>query len=53
MRRIVFIDVFIDEWHAGNEPGRIRQSRFRGEFDAGLPWQETEMPEYPGRIEEA
>ena len=38
MKKIGFIDYFIDEWHANNYPRMIRESSFKGEFDVALAW---------------
>lgn len=47
MKKIGFIDHYIDEWHANNYPTWIRESRFADEFTVSLAWEET-TPE--GRI---
>ena len=38
MKKIGFIDYFIDEWHANNYPRMIRESSFKGEFEIALAW---------------
>ncbi|MHB9134695.1 MAG: Gfo/Idh/MocA family protein [Armatimonadota bacterium] len=40
MKKIGFIDYFIDEWHANNYPRMIRESRLQGQFDVALAWAE-------------
>lgn len=47
MKKIGFIDYYIDEWHANNYPNWIRESRLAGEFQVALAWDEIK-PE--GRI---
>jgi len=40
LKRIGFIDFFIDEWHANNYPAWLRaSSRFKG-FELGYAWEE-------------
>jgi hypothetical protein len=41
MKKIGFIDYFIDEWHANNYPKFIRESAFKNKFDVVLAWEET------------
>lgn len=41
MKRIGFIDYYIDEWHANNYPKMIRESSFKNKFDVVLAWDET------------
>jgi len=41
MKRIGFIDYYIDEWHANNYPKWIRESHLGGEFEIALAWEET------------
>jgi GFO/IDH/MocA oxidoreductase family protein len=43
MRKIGFIDLFIDEWHANNYPKMIRESRFKDQFDVTLAWEEAPL----------
>lgn len=38
MKKIGFIDYFIDEWHANNYPAMIRASSFAGRMDVALAW---------------
>jgi len=45
MKKIGFIDYYIDEWHANNYPKMIRESpQFKGKFDVALAWEEITMP---------
>lgn len=44
MRKIGFIDHFIDEWHANNYPKMIRDSRFGDRFEVALAWAEIDPP---------
>ncbi len=44
MRKIGFIDHFIDEWHANNYPIMIRDSRWGQEFEVALAWAEIDPP---------
>jgi hypothetical protein len=44
MKRIGFIDYYIDEWHANNYPAWIRGSSLKGEFDVTLAWEEASLP---------
>ena len=41
MRKIGFIDYYIDEWHANNYPKIIRESSFKNKFDVVMAWEET------------
>ena len=41
MKKIGFIDFFIDEWHANNYPGWIREAARSGEFELALAWEEA------------
>lgn len=41
MKKIGFIDYYIDEWHANNYPQMIRSSRYKDRYDVALAW---EMP---------
>jgi predicted dehydrogenase len=40
MKKIGFIDYYIDEWHANNYPKMIRESSFKDKFDVALAWEE-------------
>ncbi|MDD3805399.1 MAG: Gfo/Idh/MocA family oxidoreductase [bacterium] len=40
MKKIGFIDYFIDEWHANNYPKMIRESSLKDKFDVSLAWEE-------------
>ncbi|MHB0936056.1 MAG: Gfo/Idh/MocA family oxidoreductase [Armatimonadota bacterium] len=44
MRKIGFIDHFIDEWHANNYPTMIRKSPYPEQFDVTLAWAEIDPP---------
>jgi len=44
MRKIGFIDHFIDEWHANNYPALIRASQYPEQFDVALAWAEIDPP---------
>ena len=46
MKKIGFIDYFIDEWHANNYPTWIRESRFAKDFEIALAWEETTPPDH-------
>ena len=41
MKKIGFIDCYIDEWHANNYPAMIRNSELAGEFELALAWEES------------
>lgn len=45
-KKIGFIDLFIDEWHANNYPKWIRESALKDEFDVVMAW---EKYTYEGR----
>ncbi len=45
MRKIGFLDYYIDEWHANNYPRWIRESSRRAEFEVALAWQEMQPPD--------
>lgn len=47
MKKIGFIDHYIDEWHANNYPKWIRESRYKDVYDVHLAWEEM-TPE--GRV---
>ena len=38
-KRIGFIDLFIDEWHANNYPQWFRDAKRSGEFELGYAWE--------------
>lgn len=40
MKKIGFIDYFIDEWHANNYPKWISESKFKDNFEVSLAWEE-------------
>ncbi len=40
MKRIGFIDYYIDEWHANNYPKWMRESSRGKQFEVALAWQE-------------
>lgn len=40
MKKIGFIDLSLDEWHANNYPNWFRSSRFREEFTIAGAWEE-------------
>ncbi|MBO4648491.1 MAG: Gfo/Idh/MocA family oxidoreductase [Lentisphaeria bacterium] len=40
MKKIGFIDLFLDEWHANNYPKMFREAPRAGEFELGLAWEE-------------
>jgi len=41
VKRIGFVDYYIDEWHANNYPTFIRQSAYKDAFEVALAWEET------------
>ena len=41
MKRIGFIDYYIDEWHANNYPAMIRKAALGKDFEVTLAWEET------------
>jgi hypothetical protein len=41
MKKIGFIDYYIDEWHANNYPRMIRESSYKSQFEVALAWEET------------
>jgi len=43
MRKIGFIDHYINEWHADNYPRMIAESAFAGKFEVALAWEETSV----------
>lgn len=42
-KKIGFIDYFIDEWHANNYPGLIREGAFKDKFDVTLAWEKIQL----------
>ncbi|MFA6714953.1 MAG: Gfo/Idh/MocA family oxidoreductase [Victivallaceae bacterium] len=40
MKKIGFIDYFIDEWHANNYPAWIREASLKDRFEIALAWEE-------------
>lgn len=42
MKKIGFIDYYLDEWHANNLPGWIRQSTFKDRMDVAYAWAEKD-----------
>ena len=40
MKKIGFIDYYIDEWHAKMYPGWIRESALKGDFEITLAWEQ-------------
>ncbi|MDD5483636.1 MAG: Gfo/Idh/MocA family oxidoreductase [Kiritimatiellae bacterium] len=43
MKKIGFIDYFLDEWHANNYPKWIRESSFKDKFDVCYAWAEKDQ----------
>ena len=43
MKKIGFIDFYIDEWHANNYPKWFREAPRAGEFELGCAWEEKTM----------
>lgn len=43
MKKIGFIDYYINEWHADNYPKMIADSALGGEFEVALAWEETSV----------
>lgn len=41
MKKIGFIDLFIDEWHANNYPQFIKDSKFKDKFEVAYAWEEA------------
>ena len=41
MKKIGFIDLFIDEWHANNYPNWFRSAPRAAEFEPGFAWEEA------------
>ena len=44
MKKIGFIDYFLDEWHANNYPAWIADERCGGRYKVGYAWAETDKP---------
>ncbi len=44
MKKIGFIDHYINNWHADNFPRMIQESAFKDEFQIALAWEETTPP---------
>ena len=42
-KKIGFIDLFIDEWHANNYPKRFRSAKRSNEFELGYAWEEAPL----------
>lgn len=40
MRKIGFVDLFIDEWHANNYPKWIAESSKKKDFELAYAWEE-------------
>ena len=51
MKKIGFIDYYIDEWHANNYPQMIKESSRGGRFEVALAWEEIH-PEGKTHIDE-
>jgi hypothetical protein len=51
MKKIGFIDYFIDEWHANKYPGWIREAALKDKFNIALAWEEF-TPEGKKNIDE-
>lgn len=45
MKKIGFIDLFIDEWHSNNYPEWFRTAPRAAEFELGYAWEEAPMEE--------
>ena len=43
-KKIGFIDLFIDEWHANNYPKWIRESALKDEFEVAYAWEKFTKP---------
>ncbi len=43
MKKIGFIDLFIDEWHANNYPNWFRTASRASEFELGYAWEEKPL----------
>jgi len=44
MKKLGFIDHYIDNWHSNHFPQMIRESAFKGDFEIALAWEETTPP---------
>ena len=44
MKKIGFIDHYIDNWHSNHFPQLIRESAFKNDFEIALAWEETTPP---------
>jgi hypothetical protein len=44
MKKIGFIDHYIDNWHSNHFPQMIRDSVFKNDFEIALAWEETTPP---------
>jgi hypothetical protein len=44
MKKIGFIDYYIDNWHSNHFPQMIRDSALKNEFEIALAWEETTPP---------
>lgn len=44
VKKIGFIDHYIDEWHANHFPEMIRKSAFNDRFEVAMAWAETDPP---------
>lgn len=51
MKKIGFIDYFLDEWHANNYPTWIKE-RSNGEFEVAYAWGDVPSPHANGRTNE-
>ena len=40
MKKIGFVDLFLDEWHANNYPQWFRETKRAAEFELGYAWEE-------------
>ena len=43
-KKIGFIDLYIDEWHANNYPKWFREAKRAAEFELGYAWEEAAQP---------
>ncbi|MGI6207781.1 MAG: Gfo/Idh/MocA family protein [Anaerolineae bacterium] len=44
MKKIGFVDLSIDEWHANNYPRWIRESSLADQFEIALAWEKLTLP---------
>lgn len=44
MKKIGFIDYYIDEWHADNYPTFIKNSSYADKFQVALAWEQASLP---------